>query len=115
MDENSILVKTYELYKLLSRQLPHFPRDHKFLLGDRLLRHSGDLLERYIEAYYLPRGEKAPVLRAANIQLEKMRYFFRLCFELGLINSSRLKEWNEPLQDIGRMTGGWIKSLEAPE
>ena len=111
MEENSILVKTYELNKLLIQQLRHFPRDQKFLLGDRILQLSGDLLERYIEAYYLPKAEKPPILRSANIQLEKLRYFFRLCFELGFINSTRLKQWNELTLDIGRMTGAWIKSL----
>lgn len=71
-----------------------------------------DLLELYIEAFYAPPDQKRILLPKANIALEKLRYFFRLGYDLGLYNSLRYQEFAERLQEIGKMTGGWIKSLD---
>lgn len=98
--------------KTLNKGLRNLPRDQKFLLGDRIQNLAGDVLEQIIEAFYSPQYRKASILRKVNINLEKLRHFFRLCFELGHINSSQLKQWNEPVQELGRMTGGWLNWLE---
>ncbi|MBK7409856.1 MAG: diversity-generating retroelement protein Avd [Saprospirales bacterium] len=98
--------------KILIKGLRNLPRDQKFLLGDRIQNLAGDVLEQLIEAFYLPKDQKGPILRKVNINLEKLRHFFRLCFELGYINSTQLKHWNDPVQELGRMVGGWLKTLE---
>jgi hypothetical protein len=43
--------------------------------------------------------------------LKKIRFFFRLGYDLGLYNSARYKFFAEKVDEIGRMTGGWLKSL----
>ena len=53
-----------------------FPRDRKFLLGDRIRGAALDVLERLIEAAYSKRREE-PLTRV-NLGLEKLRYFCRL-------------------------------------
>ena len=70
-----------------------------------------DLLELMIEAYYAPMNQKRPILNKVNILLEKLRYFFRLGFDLGLYDSTRYKDFAERIDEIGRMCGGWLKSL----
>ena len=47
-----------------------------------------------------------------NITLEKLRHYFRLGYELGFYNSVRYQEFAQQIDEIGRMTGGWIKSLK---
>ena len=91
--------------------LADLPRKHKFTLGDRLQNHLSDLLESLIEAVYLPAVEKKPVLRRVNLQLEKIRFYFRLGYDMGLYNSTRYKIFSDKVEEIGRMTGGWLKSL----
>ncbi len=47
-----------------------------------------------------------------NIRLEILRQYFRLCYDLRLYNSLKYKDFAERLDEIGHMTGGWLKSLK---
>jgi len=114
MKENkeTILQKVYELLKYTIPVLNKFPKNQKFTLGNRLQNQLSDLLELYIQAYYAPTAEKKPLLTQANVQLEIIRHYFRLAYELGLYHSLRYQDFADRLHEIGRMTGGWLKSLE---
>jgi len=107
----SILTATYELLKFMISIIKNFPRDQKFLIADRMQNMSSDILEIFIEAYYSQAKDKKAKLMQANILLEKLRYYVRLCYELGYYNSIKYGTIMEKLQEIGRMNGGWIKSL----
>jgi four helix bundle protein len=107
-----IIQKVYELLKAIIPVLNKFPRSQKFTIADRIQNQISDLLELYIEAYYQPSSTKLPLLTKANIILEKLRHYIRLCYDLGLIHSNKYQEFAEKLNEIGRMTGGWIKSLK---
>jgi hypothetical protein len=109
--KETIVVKAYDLLKYLLPVLSKMPRDQRFLLGDRLQTMASDILELLIEAVYMPTSQKKARLNKVNILLEKMRHFVRLGFELGYYNSKRYHFISEKLNEIGRMTGGWIKSL----
>lgn len=62
--------------------------------------------------YMPPKAEKKALLVQANIQLEVIRHYFRLGYDLGLYASTQYQYFAEALHEIGSMTGGWIKSLE---
>jgi hypothetical protein len=106
-----IAAKAYELLKYTLPTLEGLPRSQKFTLGDRVQNHLSDLLEMLIEAYYLPGSEKRPVLMRINIRLEMLRHFYRLGFERGHYNSLKYRDFSEKTDEIGRMVGGWLKSL----
>lgn len=91
--------------------LEGLPRSQKFTLGDRIQNHLSDMLEMLIEAYYLPATEKRAVLIRVNLRLEILRHFYRLAYERGHYNSLRYKDFAQRLDEIGRMVGGWLKSL----
>jgi 23S rRNA-intervening sequence protein len=111
LPKDAIVLKAYELLKTSIPMLNNLPRSAKFTLGERIQDHLADLLETYIKAYYLPAAEKRPLLNQANVTLEMLRYYFRLGYDLGHYNSLRYQEFVEKLQEIGKMTGGWLKSL----
>ena len=110
--QHTILTQTFEFLKHLIGILKNFPRDQKFLIGDRIQGLISDVLELFIEAYYSSGKDKKPKLLRANIQLEKLRYYVRLCYELGYFSSQKYGHIMERIQVIGRMNGGWIKSLQ---
>ncbi|MEZ4984594.1 MAG: diversity-generating retroelement protein Avd [Saprospiraceae bacterium] len=110
-DKNTIVQKSYDLLKETVLTANGFPRSQKFTLGDRLQNQATDLMDNYIRALYAPREAKRALLDEANIQLEILRHYYRLAYDLGLYNSVRYKHFAEIIQHIGRMTGGWIKSL----
>lgn len=110
--KETIITQMYDLLKDTIPVLNRFPRSQKFTLGDRIQNQISDLLEQYIKAYYSPPKEKLALLLQANISLEIIRHYFRLAFDLGLYKSTKYHEFAKKLHEIGKMTGGWIKSLK---
>ncbi len=110
--KETIITKAYDFLKMAIPVLNKLPRNQKFTFGDRVQNFLSDLLELLIEAYYAPKSEKPMMLSKVNICLEKLRYYFRLGYELGYYNSTKYKEFAQKIQEIGRMTGGWLKSLK---
>ncbi|MEZ5038677.1 MAG: diversity-generating retroelement protein Avd [Saprospiraceae bacterium] len=103
--------KAYDLLKFTIPVLNKYPRNQKFTLADRIQDQLSGLLELYIEAYYSSAAKKRPLLFKANIELEKLRHYFRLSYELGLFHSNKYEAFALRLNEIGQMTGGWLKSL----
>jgi len=44
-----------------------------------------------------------------------LKILFRLCYELKIINQKKYLLMEEKSQEIGRMLGGWIKSLKTSD
>jgi hypothetical protein len=112
MQTESILEKGYDLLKYYLPLIERFPKQQRFLLGDRIQILAMTILELLSEAYYLPSSNKKERLNEVNIKLEMLRYFNRLCYENGYYSSLKFKEVAERLLELGRMNGGWIKSLK---
>jgi hypothetical protein len=112
MQTESILEKGYDFLKFLLPIIGKLPRDQRFLLGERMQNLSMEILELLTEAYYIAPFEKKQKLQKVNLQLEMLRYYVRLCYETGYYNSGKYKEISEKLLELGRMTGGWIKSIK---
>ena len=108
----SLVLKAYDLLKFSVPTINRMPRSQKFTVGDRLQNHLSDLLELMIEAYYAPRPDKLPLLRRINLQLEKIRYYYRLGHDLGFYSAAHLGTFAVRVDDIGRRVGGWIKQLD---
>jgi len=81
------------------------------LLGDRIENHILDLLELFIKAFYSPKNHKVNLLRDANLKLEVLRHLVRLCFEMKYFNVHKYETMSKSINEIGAMTGGWLKSL----
>lgn len=111
MKKDSIIAKAYDLLKFSIPPINRLPRNYKFTFGDRVQNQLADLLELLIEAYYSPQAKKKILLFQANIKLEKLRYYFRLGYDLGLYSSTHYQEFAARLQEIGRMLGGWLKHI----
>ena len=108
----TILQKTYDFLKEIVQVVGKFPKHQRFLIGDKMQGFTTHILEMLIEAYYLPTTEKADKLLKVNIELEKLRYFIRLAYDLGFYPSSRYKQLAEQINEIGRMVGGWLRSIK---
>lgn len=107
VSELSIIQKTYDLIKWYVPILNNLPRDHKFMLGDRIVSGLYDLLEGLIRARYS--REKLPQLWALNTQLDILRHQTRLLLDFGLLSSKRYAHVGEQFQGIGTELGGWIR------
>jgi hypothetical protein len=79
--------------------------------GDRVQNHLSDLLERLIRAFYAPPTRKKELLLEVNVDLEILRHYIRLGFDLNLFKATQYHDFSNRIDEIGRMAGGWLKSL----
>lgn len=105
----AVLEKQYQLIMWLLPRMAEFPKDQRFLLADRIQGTMLDVLERLIEAVY--RKDKLPLLREANLGLEKTRFLMRMAMECKYISLKRHVFFCQSADEIGRMIGGWMKSF----
>lgn len=108
-EKENVITKTYDLLLYIIPQLNKFPRDQKFLLGDRIETLLLDFMEQMVEAYYS--REKRELIEKGNLKLERLRYLLRLCYDFHLFSHRRYGIICENVDEIGRMLGGWKKSL----
>ena len=92
----------------LGPTVENFPRDQKFILGDRMQKTTLDVLEALIEATYT--RERRTHLNRANLGLEKLRFFFRAAVEMQCLDKRRYEFAARSLDETGRLIGGWMKA-----
>ncbi|MBD2027030.1 diversity-generating retroelement protein Avd [Leptolyngbya sp. FACHB-711] len=107
MQELPIIQKTYDLIKWYVPILNRLPRDHKFMLGDRIIAGLYDLLEGLIQARYAK--EKLPKLQSLNTQLDILRHQTRLLLDFQLLSDRRYEYVSQHINTIGTDLGGWMK------
>jgi hypothetical protein len=107
MGELSIIQKTYDLIKWYVPIINRLPKEHKFILGDRMIKSLYELLDGLIIARYAK--EKLTKLEVLNSQLDILRYQTRLLLDFQLVPVHRYEYAGKSIDDIGRELGGWIK------
>ena len=110
-DELPVIREWYEFMTWMLPKINKFPRDQKFLLGDRLQTLMLDVLDDLIEAKF--RRDRLPILDRINIDLEKLRFLLRLCHDLGHLTVKVVGDASEKLLHIGTQIGGWRRAAES--
>ena len=105
--ELPIIQKTYDLIKWYIPRINKFPRDYKFVLGNRLQNTLYNILEDLIRARY--RRDKLIILENLNSELDVLRYQTRLCMDFKLIDDRRYEFVTGLICDVGENLGAWIK------
>ena len=106
-----MITKTYDLILWSCNHTCRFPRNHRFVLGERIERTLYDLLETLIEAKYS--RARAPQLQRANLHLEILRFQMRLAKDLQCLKVESYAFAAKAIDDIGKLIGGWLKSDKA--
>ncbi len=105
----TILTLTYDFLLYLIPQLSKYPRDQKFVLGDRIETLALDILDDVIVAYYSK--QKLERLQNANLKLERLRFLIRLSHDLKLLSNQKYGVISQKINEIGGTVGNWQKSL----
>lgn len=105
-----ILQKIFDMMEYAYGALAQFPKSEKFALVTDI-KHSMDiLLSRCIEAQ--KRYYKKTTLQDMDVEVMKLRAYIRLSFQLGFLPVKKFEIWSEKMVEIGKMLGGWIKSVK---
>lgn len=93
--------------------LQQFPRSEKQAMVLDIKRCMDAMLERCIEAekaYY-----KKTTLRELDVAIAKCRTYVKMAYRLKFMSYKKFEIINDYLSEIGRMVGGWIKSMNEAE
>jgi hypothetical protein len=113
IDAPVVLVKWYDWTKWLLERVDGFPKNQRFIFGQRLADRSICVLEILVHASY--RSKKADVLAEANRQIEVLRWLVRLAKDRELLTVRQYGFACKGLTECGRMVGGWLKQAAAKE
>lgn len=110
--EIPIIKKVYELYKLYYGYLILFPKKDKFALGAKCETYIITVLELILLAGSLPKEKKMEAIQQASAKFDALKLFIRMEKEFGLLDSKKYLALQTLIQEIGRMLGGWQRSLK---
>lgn len=107
-----IFKKTYELYAEFYGWRKSIPKQDRFAIWQKCENFALEILEYIIEASHLSKAEKLPALQKANVKIDLLRVFLRLCKDTKVLNMKQYIQAEQNLDEIGKMLGGWIKSTQ---
>lgn len=107
----SLVQKLCELYKTFHPCLSAFPKQERHTLGQRIEQTILDALELVLSGAYAQRQTKLPVLKHASDKIDLLKYLIRLAHETRSLNTKRYADLERESLEIGKMLGGWIRSL----
>jgi len=113
IDAPIVLVKWYDWTRWVLERVDSFPKNQRFIFGQRLADRSIRVLEILVDASY--RSKKAELLSEANRQIEVLRWLVRLAKDRQLLSVRQYGFACKGLTECGRMVGGWLKQATAKE
>ncbi len=109
--EAPIIHQTTELYKEFTVYLKTFPKKDQYLLGKRCEDYLLDFMEQIIRAVSTSKHERLELLIVASVKFEVVKILFRISRDLRMIDNKKYISLESKVQEIGKMLGGWIRSL----
>ena len=93
--------------------LQQFPKAEKYSMAADLKRCMDIMLERCVEAekaYY-----KKTTLRELDVAVAKCKTYVKMASRLKFMSYKKFEIINDYLTQIGKMVGGWIKTMNESE
>ncbi len=104
-----ILQKAYDIYRDVYLTIEKMPKKDKYTLGERIQKTILDVIEFLVAASFA-RDDKFLYLNKAAVKLDTLKLFIRLAEEIHALPTKRALDFQEKLQEIGKMLGGWIRA-----
>jgi len=107
-----IIHKAYELYKALHLLQSVIPKMERYTLWQRAENRALDVLEGLICVGYIPQEKRVEQLIQVSTDVDMLRVLLRLALDVKSLSQKKYVELQAMLDEIGRMLGGWMKSLK---
>ncbi len=107
MAQSALLIKTYDFLKWLVPVTEKFPKSQRFVLAQRLQQSAFQFHDSIVEARRMRPNEA--ILKRADIELDKLRLYLRLCQELGFLGMGQYRHASQMTTEMGKLLGGWMK------
>ena len=106
-EELPIIRAFYDFMLWLVPKIAKFPRDQRFVLGERMERQLHAILENLIRARYTT--IRRTILEQVNLDLEILRFQIRLAKDLRCLPIQGYGLASHQVTEIGRQVGGWLR------
>jgi hypothetical protein len=107
-----ILKKAYEFYKLFHGYSAGIPRLDRYTIWQRCENILLEIIEYILLASQTYKDEKLTALHKASLKLDMLKIFIRLLKDVKTIDNSKYVKLEVFADEIGRMLGGWIRSVK---
>jgi len=87
------------------------PKKDKYTLGEKVQGSTLEMLELLIQGGWSKKEEKSYYLNKANVRLDLLKLLVRLSKDVKAVPEKHYLSLEEDLREIGKMLGGWIRSL----
>lgn len=104
------MVRTYALWREIHN---HFPKKSRHTLGRKIDGAFVEMFELIFTAGYLSKDKKLPFVQKAISKTDLLKFFLRVAWEVNDIGEKKYVALSEPLDEIGRMLGGWARNVES--
>jgi four helix bundle protein len=109
--EMVIFTRTYDLITWLFPLTEKFPRSQRFVLTQRLHNALLNFQELIIEANALRSQQRLAKINLADTELRKLRLYLRLSQRWGWLSDGQYRHVSAMIVEIGKLLGGWKKSV----
>ena len=106
-----IFTRTYDFLSWLLPISVGFPKSQRFVVTARLQNSALNFQERIIEANSSRGKLRVEKLQEADAELLKIRMYLRLCEKWNWKKSGQYQHASEMVAELGRLLGGWLKSV----
>jgi four helix bundle protein len=110
-EEMVIFTRTYDFITWLIPVAERFPRSQRFVVTQRLQNAALNFQELLIEANFRRAARRAELLGAADVELRKVRLYLRLCEKWGWLTAGQYRHVSAMVAELGRLLGGWQKTV----
>ena len=107
-----IVLEVYDFFKLFHEILDKFPKSEKHSLGIEIEKNILYILKQLIFCSTTDPATKRSKLSETSVNLDLLKILIRLAYDVKAVDLKAYVRLQEKLQKIGRMLGGWIRSLK---
>ena len=88
------------------------PKTQRYSLGNRIDKIFIELIEATVTASFLPKEEKMPYIRLAIRKLDLLKVLLLVTWETKSLDNKKYIALSLPLDEVGKMLGGWYGQTE---
>lgn len=106
-----VLEKIKNTYLLWYRYYQILPKSHRNSLGRRVDNLFVEMMEAVASAAFLVRDKKQPFVQLAIRKVDTLKLFLMILWETKSLDTKKYIALSTPLDEIGKMLGGWNGQL----
>ena len=110
--EAPLVHKVCELYKKIYLISPKLPKKDRFGIWLKIENICLEIINLIIAASFEAKTNKSSLLKSSRIKIEILKRLLRVTYELNIIENKKYLNLELDLQEISKMTNGWIKYLK---